>query len=101
MTRGNYYTSQETKSYGTTYDIWLRISKPVGPFNDEIIIAGFAVETERDKYFDTFTDEELATLEQDILSMWSTDDLKSKMRLSGKIERLKNAVQKRAGIVDT
>lgn len=101
--RGNFYTTDvDLPSIGMTYQVQLNTGRPLGYLKEPVmLVAGFMLKSERDRYFAEFTDEELATVEDLTHKLWGTGDFKEKKKYSGQLEKLKNAVQKRAGIVDT
>lgn len=68
---------------------------------DSISFAGFMLETERDKYLAEWTDEELVTVREMIHTLYTVENPAKKQRISGRINGLKDAVQRRAGIRDT
>ncbi len=96
-----FFKRVEQRPHGMQYGVWMMVAGLPPAFNGETPVALFGNEEECDKYLKEWTLLEAGTLIHLTAELWSTTDLKQKMKVSAKIERLKNTVQKRAGIVDT
>lgn len=98
---GRYFTVDEPTKYGINYTIRFKSDKPLDsmlPDNNNNSFAGFAIQAERDKYFIEFTDDELSQLYNLVVQMWSLPYGMRRKPISDQIEKIKNKVQRRAGI---
>lgn len=100
---GKFYTGEVDDKYGRAYTIRMTTDKQLHLSFDpaSISFAGFMLEDERDRYLAEWTDTELTTVRSLIHRLYESDNLKHRIKLSGQISRLKDAVQRRAGIKDT
>lgn len=101
MQRLSFYTKDEVRIYDKTFGIYLSINSKYYPTLTEVPLAIFGYEKERDLYFSEFTDQELTLIAQLTDELWNTEVTAEKKSIGSKIERLKNSVQKRTGIVDS
>lgn len=100
---GKFYTHDKAESGGgMSYGIRIKADEVFDPrLGNDMIFASFGSAEDRDKYFAEWTDEELSQVHEMIVAMWKLPRSMVREKPSLAIERLKDKVQKRAGIVNT
>lgn len=101
---GVFFTAKKGNNYQIRMKVEENFGEPRIVTDGSITLVGFLYEAERDKYFNTWHDEELESYYRMEHQMYAADpktQLKLRIRLSNDIQRLMNRVQKRAGIKDS